>query len=86
MLAVAIIKPHAVAAGNAEKLVEIIEHNGFYINRRKETLITRDSACQLYSDRRDGDGFEDLVNSVSRYPGTVDALLFTAPSLSAAPQ
>jgi len=62
---VAIIKPHAVTAGNAEKLVEIIEHNGFYINRRKEATITKDSASQLFADRKDTDGFNELVNSVS---------------------
>lgn len=64
-VAVAIIKPHVLAAGNTEKVVEIIEHNGFYVNRRKELALSKDAATQLLSDRKDAPGFDTLVDSVS---------------------
>jgi nucleoside-diphosphate kinase len=62
---VAIIKPHVVAAGNGEKVVEAIEHHGFYVNRRKELTISRDSASTLFADKQGSPEFHTLIDSVS---------------------
>jgi len=62
---VAIIKPHVVAAGNGEKVVESIEQHGFYVNRRKEVTISRDSASQLFADKQGSAEFHTLIGSLT---------------------
>merc|ERR1712195_372315 len=62
---VAIIKPHVVAAGNGERVVEAIEQHGFYVNRRKELTISRDSASTLFADKQGSPEYHTLIDSVS---------------------
>lgn len=42
-----IVKPDAVQNGHAEKIVDTAEHNGFYVNRRKELILSRDQVNQI---------------------------------------
>lgn len=67
----AFIKPHVLEAGNAEKLVEIIEHNGFYVNRRKEIALSQDAAAQLFCDRKETPGFNALIEKATSGPSLV---------------
>jgi len=36
-----IIKPDAVQAGNADKIIDMAEHNGFYVNRRRDAVLSK---------------------------------------------
>jgi len=44
----AIIKPDAVQNGHVDKIIEIMEHNGFYINRRKDAVLYKEQVAQLF--------------------------------------
>lgn len=62
---VAIVKPHVVQAGNTDKLVELLEQQGFYVNRRKEMAISRESAANYFDSRSGNPDFNDMLDSIS---------------------
>ncbi|XP_041374395.1 thioredoxin domain-containing protein 3 homolog isoform X16 [Gigantopelta aegis] len=63
---VAIIKPDAI--GTKDEIVSKIHEAGFRIAARKETQITRDIAEEFYSEHKDKDYYEDLVEHMVSGP------------------
>ena len=57
----AIIKPDAVAAGNAGKIIDRIESNGFNIVAMKKILLTQEQAAGFYHVHSERPFFGDLL-------------------------
>ena len=57
----AIIKPDAVAAGNAGKIIDRIESNGFNIVAMKKIFLTKDQAAGFYHVHSERPFFGDLL-------------------------
>ena len=62
------IKPDAVAAGNAGAIIKIIEDHGFVVNAMKLTQLTTVQACQFYIIHKDRPFYNDLVKYISGGP------------------
>lgn len=69
-----IIKPDAVAAGNAGKILAIIEENGFRIVGMKKTRISQVQAEGFYGVHRQKPFFGSLVKFMTEGPVIVMAL------------
>ncbi|ESO85411.1 hypothetical protein LOTGIDRAFT_107502 [Lottia gigantea] len=63
---VACIKPDSI--GTKDAIIENIHEAGFRIAAQKETVITRDIAEEFYSEHKDKDYFNDLVNHMCSGP------------------
>ncbi len=70
----AMIKPDAVAAKDAGKIVDIIEKNGFTILRMEKVLIPKQKAEKFYEVHRERPFFKELVDFVASGPVVVMAL------------
>ncbi|MDR0455037.1 MAG: nucleoside-diphosphate kinase [Deferribacteraceae bacterium] len=69
-----IVKPDAVAAGNAGKILESIEANGFKIVGLKRILMSKKVAQQFYVEHKERPFYEDLTSFMSSGPCIVMAL------------
>lgn len=58
----AIIKPDAVAAGNATNILDAIEGHDFDIIKTMITILTENEAEQFYIEHKDRPFYEELVN------------------------
>lgn len=70
----AMIKPDAVAAKNAGKIIDIIEKNGFTILRMEKTQLTKEKAAEFYAVHKERPFFGELVEFVTSGPVIVMAL------------
>ena len=67
----AIIKPDAVAAGNAGKIIDRIESNGFTIVAMKKIFLTKDQAAGFYHVHSERPFFGDLLAFMTSGPVVV---------------
>jgi len=70
----AIIKPDAVAAGNAGKILAIIEQSGFKIAGLKKTRLSRLQAESFYGVHKAKTFFSGLIDFMTEGPVVVMAL------------
>jgi nucleoside-diphosphate kinase len=70
----AIIKPDAVAAGNAGRILAFIEENGFKVLGMRMTRLRVEQAQGFYAVHRDRSFFEALVRFMTEGPVIVVAL------------
>lgn len=70
----AIIKPDAVRAGNAEKIVEIIKDNGFTVEGMRELQMSKEQAEKFYDVHKERPFFGELVEFMTSGPVVVMAL------------
>ncbi|HWK88695.1 MAG TPA: nucleoside-diphosphate kinase [Longimicrobium sp.] len=70
----AIIKPDAVAAGNAGKIIAHIQQAGFRVQGMKLTQISRAQAEKFYEVHRERPFYGELVEFMSSGPAVVLAL------------
>jgi len=73
-LTFAVIKPDAVAAGNAGAIIKMIEDNGFEILRMHKGVITRELAERFYEVHKERPFFGELVEFISSGPSVVMVL------------
>jgi len=64
----AFIKPDAVAAHNAGKIIDLIEHNGFDIIRLQKIQLSKNQAEQFYAVHKERPFFKELVTYMSSGP------------------
>lgn len=64
----AIIKPDAVAAGNAENIIAAIKDYGFHIIAQKELTLDQNTAEQFYAVHKDKPFFADLIKYITSGP------------------
>lgn len=70
----AIIKPDAVAAGNAGNIIAMIERNGFKIRAMRMQTLTRAQAEGFYAVHRGKGFYEELVEFMTEGPVVLMAL------------
>lgn len=70
----AMIKPDAVAAKNAGKIIDLIEQNGFTIIGMRKINIDKAKAEQFYAVHKERPFFGELVSFVTSGPVIVMAL------------
>ncbi len=70
----AIIKPDAVAAGNAGKILALIEENGFRIVAMRKETLTRPVAEGFYAVHNGKGFFAELVDFMTEAPVVLLAL------------
>lgn len=70
----AMIKPDAVAAKNAGKIIDLIEQNGFTIVGMRKMSIDKAKAEQFYAVHKERPFFGELVSFVTSGPVIVMAL------------
>ena len=70
----AIIKPDAVAVGNAGRILGVIEENGFKVLGMRMTRLRVEQAQGFYAVHRDRSFFEALVRFMTEGPVIVVAL------------
>lgn len=70
----AMIKPDAVAAKNAGKIIDLIEQNGFTIVGMRKMTIDKAKAEQFYAVHKERPFFGELVSFVTSGPVVVMAL------------
>ncbi|HEU0013035.1 MAG TPA: nucleoside-diphosphate kinase [Longimicrobium sp.] len=70
----AIIKPDAVAAGNAGKIIAHLQQAGFRVEGMKLTQISRAQAEKFYEVHRERPFYGELVEFMSSGPSVVMAL------------
>lgn len=70
----AIIKPDATAAGNAGKIIDIIEEKGFKIAGMKKIHMSKEIACKFYAVHKERPFFDGLTSFMSSGPCIVMAL------------
>lgn len=73
-LTFAMIKPDAVRAKNAGKIIDMIEKNGFEILRLHKVMLDEDSAQQFYAVHKERPFFNELVEFVCSGPVIIMAL------------
>ena len=73
-LTYAMIKPDAVAARHAGKIIDEIEHNGFEIVRLQKVIISQELAEEFYAEHKDKPFFGELVDFVTSGPVIILAL------------
>ena len=67
----AIVKPDAVAAGNAGKIIDRIESNGFDIVAMKKIFLTKEQAAGFYHVHSERPFFGDLLAFMTSGPVVV---------------
>ena len=70
----ALIKPDAVAAGNSGKIIDLIEKNGFSIDRMEKGLLKKEHAENFYAVHKDKPFFGELTTFITSGPIIVMAL------------
>ncbi len=70
----AIIKPDAVLAKNAGKIIDIIENNNFNINKMAKVNFSKELAEKFYAVHKDRPFFKDLVDFMISGPTVVMVL------------
>jgi nucleoside-diphosphate kinase len=70
----AIIKPDAVAAGNTGKIIDLIEKNGFQIDRMEKGMLKKEHAENFYAVHKDKPFFGELISFIVSGPIVVMAL------------
>ncbi len=70
----AIIKPDAIKAGNAGRIISMIEDNGFEILRLQKGQLSKDLAELFYDVHKEKPFFNELVEFISSGPITIMAL------------
>lgn len=70
----AMIKPDAVAARNAGKIIDLIESNGFTIVGMEKTKLSKDKAGIFYAVHKERPFYSELVDFVSSGPVVLLAL------------
>lgn len=70
----AIIKPDTVAAGHADRIINMIKDNNFTILREEKITLTRDQAERFYGIHKGKPFFEELVGMMTSGPIVVLAL------------
>lgn len=70
----AVIKPDAVKAGNAGKIITMIEDNGFEILRLQKGQLSSDLAELFYDVHKEKPFFKELVDFISSGPIIIMAL------------
>ena len=70
----AIIKPDAVAAKNTGKIIDIIEQNGFSIDRMEKGMLKKEQAEVFYAVHKERPFFGELVEFLSSGPIIVMAI------------
>jgi nucleoside-diphosphate kinase len=70
----AMIKPDAIAAKNAGKIIDIIEKNGFTILRMEKVHLPKQKAEKFYEVHRERPFFKELVDFVASGPVIIMAL------------
>jgi len=73
-LTFAVIKPDAIAAHNAGKIISMIEENGFDIVRMHMGIISPELAERFYAVHKEKPFFSELVEFISSGPSIVMAL------------
>jgi nucleoside-diphosphate kinase len=64
----AIIKPDAVAAGDADNILALIKKNGFTIVAKKNMHLTRKQAEEFYGVHKGKPFYDELVDFISSGP------------------
>ncbi|MEX0672415.1 MAG: nucleoside-diphosphate kinase [Candidatus Babeliales bacterium] len=64
----AMIKPDAVKAAAEDKIVDIIEKNGFTIVEMRKEHLTRDKAAQFYAVHSSRSFFNELIDFMTSGP------------------
>lgn len=67
----AIIKPDAVAAGNATNIKIVAQHNGFTIVDQKELTIDKATAEKFYAVHHDKPFYHSLISYITSGPSIV---------------
>ncbi len=70
----AIIKPGAVKAGNANDIIDMIEDAGFDITRMEKITISKSQAEELYVEHKAKPFFGEMVTSMTSAPVVVMVL------------
>lgn len=70
----AMIKPDAVAAKNAGKIIDLIEQNGFNIVRMHKVQLTKEGAEKLYAVHKERPFFGEMVEFITSGPIVIMAL------------
>jgi len=70
----AMIKPDAIAAKNAGKIIDLIEQNGFNIIGMEKTTLSKAKAEEFYGVHRERPFFKELVDFVTSGPVILLAL------------
>lgn len=70
----AIIKPDAVKAKNAGKIIDLVEKNGFNIVRLEKITMTQEQAKTFYAVHKDRSFFQEVVDFMCSGPVIVMAL------------
>lgn len=70
----AIIKPHAVAQGNTEKIMEVITSHGFDVIASKKLQMTPAQAETFYAIHKERPFFDELVDTMTSGPVVVMVL------------
>lgn len=73
-LTYAMIKPDAVVAKNAGKIINEIEQNGFEIIRLQKVIVSKELAEEFYAEHNDKPFFGELVEFVTSGPVIIMAL------------
>ena len=73
-LTYAMIKPDAVEAKNAGKIIDMIEQNGFEIVRLQKVIISKELAEEFYAEHKERPFFGELVEFVTSGPVVIMAL------------
>ncbi len=70
----AIIKPDSVAAGNSGKIIDLIEQNGFSIDRMEKGILKKEHAENFYDIHKEKPFFGELIQFIISGPIIVMAL------------
>lgn len=70
----AIIKPHAVEAGNTGEIIRLIELNGFTIVSMRKEQMKKETAQLFYGEHKEKPFFGELVDNITSGPLIVLAL------------
>lgn len=70
----AMIKPDAIQAKDAGKIIDTIEKKGFTILRMEKTQLTKDKAQKFYAVHKERPFFGELVDFVTSGPVIIMAL------------
>ncbi|XP_072181200.1 thioredoxin domain-containing protein 3 homolog isoform X3 [Diadema setosum] len=68
---VVLIKPDAVANGNADTIIGKIEEQGFEVLTREERTLTEEEAREFYKDQAEAEHFNELVTFMSTGPSCI---------------
>jgi len=70
----AIIKPDAIKAKNAGKIIDMIEQNGFTIAKLEKIQLTQEKAKQFYAVHKEKPFFQEVIDFICSEPVIIMAL------------